>query len=132
MVYAPTSYNRSVYAPLPSVAPGFRSPRSFRCAPFPRHTPPTFCQLRRRADGVCTLRIKSTCLVLQQDRINRFPQYPNRNVPLAVTDNKIRVAGFGIGDEQRPGTAGVFEGGGLEVPGQGQFLQNDSSGPRLI
>ena len=27
-----------------SAAPGFRSPRSFRYAPFPRLTPTTFCQ----------------------------------------------------------------------------------------
>jgi hypothetical protein len=30
MEYARTAHNRSVYAPLPSVAPGFRSPRSLR------------------------------------------------------------------------------------------------------
>jgi hypothetical protein len=35
MEYAPTSHNRSVYAPLPSVAPGFRSPRS--AAPSTAH-----------------------------------------------------------------------------------------------
>jgi hypothetical protein len=30
MEYGTTAHNRSVYAPLPSVAPGFRSPRSLR------------------------------------------------------------------------------------------------------
>jgi hypothetical protein len=44
MEYGHTAHNRSVYAPLPSVAPGFRSPRSFRYAPLPRLTPPTFLQ----------------------------------------------------------------------------------------
>jgi hypothetical protein len=39
-----TAHTGSVYAPLPSVAPGFRSPRSFRYAPLPRLTPPTFLQ----------------------------------------------------------------------------------------
>jgi hypothetical protein len=39
-----TAHNRSVYAPLPTVAPGFRSPRSFRYAPLQRLTPPTFLQ----------------------------------------------------------------------------------------
>jgi hypothetical protein len=44
MVYGRTAHNRTVCVPLPSVAPGFRSARSLRYAPFPRLPPPTVCQ----------------------------------------------------------------------------------------
>jgi hypothetical protein len=39
-----TSPNRSVSASPPVGGSGFRVARSFRYAPFPRHTPPTFYQ----------------------------------------------------------------------------------------
>jgi hypothetical protein len=42
IVYAPTAHNRTVYASPPVGGSGFRSARSFRYAPIPRLTPPTF------------------------------------------------------------------------------------------
>jgi len=39
-----TSYNTRLTLRRHTAAPGFRSARSFRCAPFPRLPPPTFCQ----------------------------------------------------------------------------------------
>jgi hypothetical protein len=44
MGYGTTAHNRSVNASPPVGGSGFRVARSLRFAPFPRHTPPTFCQ----------------------------------------------------------------------------------------
>jgi hypothetical protein len=41
---AATSHNRIVYASPPVGGSGYVLARSFRYAPFPRHTPPTFCR----------------------------------------------------------------------------------------
>jgi hypothetical protein len=47
-----TAHNRTVYASPPVGGSGFRVARSFRYAPFPRHTSPTFLQARQRKPTV--------------------------------------------------------------------------------
>ena len=42
MEYGATAYNKRYTLRRHSAAPGFQSARSFRCAPFPRLTPPQF------------------------------------------------------------------------------------------
>jgi hypothetical protein len=44
MEYGGTAHNRTVYASPLVGGSGFRSPRSFRFAPFPRHYSATFLQ----------------------------------------------------------------------------------------
>jgi CBS domain containing-hemolysin-like protein len=73
-----TAYNRSVCASGPKGPSGFRVPRSFRYAPFPRHTPPTFCQpwsLLRKAlirAGKTSHTAGTLCAIIFQRKMRRI------------------------------------------------------------